>query len=140
MKKVILLIAAVAVSTAMTFAQGNDKRVSNSNAADPTSVAPQQVQHTLHYTYANGKLMACKGDKAEMQTTDVTMQNNIQVSKTGMVTLKDGRKVQMKDGECVDVNGKIINHDLAHKTDKKAGHDHHDHSGHDHGDHSKDKK
>jgi hypothetical protein len=136
MKRVILLIAALAVSAAMAFAQGSDKRVSNANAADPTHRA--HVDHALHYFLAQGKLMTC--GTAEEQKTGVTMKNGIKVTNTGIVTLKDGKNVQMKDGESIDTNGKIMSHEEVHKNDHKAGD--HDHSGHDHSghDHSQEKK
>jgi hypothetical protein len=54
----------------------------------------------------NGKLTMMKEGK-EM-TADVTLANGTKIMMDGTVTIKDGTKRSLTDGECVNDNGKVI--------------------------------
>ena len=104
MKKLILMLTAVMLSS-VVFAQS--KAAQTAPAAKPSYV---------HYAYVAGKLMNCLGETAEMQTTDVKLENGNTITTKGEVILADGKSRQMIDGECADQNGRIMNHEKMHRV------------------------
>lgn len=56
----------------------------------------------------NGKVMVLKNGKKSMMTKDSTLQNGSMLMANGFVKMKDGTTLQLKQGDCMDVSGKII--------------------------------
>jgi len=138
MKKLILSFAVVTLSTIAVFAQTTTDKKStpaptpassqtpaaaqtkaSDQAVTPTRAADQKHSATMHYTWMNGKLMNCKGETAEPQTADVKLKDGSTVTTKGEIIGKDGKKTMMKNGECVDMNGKVMDHKMAHAKEMK---------------------
>jgi hypothetical protein len=111
MKKVILILTAVLLSAGVFAQAASDKK------AAPAQTAP--AKKAMHYVYMGGKMSACYGETYEPMAADMKLHDGMMVSTKGEVTMKDGKKMQMKDGECVDMNGKIMDHKMAHAKDMK---------------------
>ena len=70
----------------------------------------------------NGKMSHCIKTAGDPMTKDVTLKNGTKVSTTGEVTMKDGKKMMLKEGQCVDMEGKVSQfseHDKMPMGDKK---------------------
>jgi len=53
----------------------------------------------------DGKLVQMKDGKEIAMTEDVKLGNGTLVHKDGSMDTKDGKKMMLKDGECIDMNG-----------------------------------
>src|SRR6185295_7409417 len=69
----------------------------------------KQKEHSEKYCakVKDGNLMVMQ-NKAEL-TIDVTLENGTIVKTDGTVIKKDGSKMVLKDGECLDHNGNLLN-------------------------------
>jgi hypothetical protein len=57
----------------------------------------------------HGKMMLMKmGKPASPMTSDMTMANGTKVTTAGLVIMRDGTKLEMKDGEMMMMDGKIM--------------------------------
>jgi len=56
----------------------------------------------------DGKMMCMKGGKTMPMTMDMTMKNGTMVMKDGKVKMKDGKTMMMKNGDAVDMDGKMM--------------------------------
>jgi hypothetical protein len=57
----------------------------------------------------HGKMMMMKmGKPAGPMTSDMTMANGTKVTTTGLMIMRDGTKLEMKDGEMMMMDGKIM--------------------------------
>src|SRR5437868_5634982 len=110
MKKLFLLIATVAFATGV-FAQAGttDKKMDSK----PAMSTDKKMTHC--YAMKDGAMLHCWGkDGHEAMTSDATLKNGTKVSTSGEVTMKDGKKTQLKNGQCILANGKIEDFDKAH--------------------------
>lgn len=100
MKKLIGIISACALSIAVMAGGGEKGKAANYCAE-----------------MKNGKLII-KHDGAEMKA-DVRLGNGTWVKTDGTVISKDGTKTMLKSGQCVDLDGKVMdtNKDQPSKTD-----------------------
>ena len=55
----------------------------------------------------DGKMMVMKGGKTGMMDKDMTMKNGATVMKDGTVKMKDGKTMMMKEGDMMDMSGKM---------------------------------
>jgi len=72
----------------------------------------------------DGKMMVIKDGKTMPMEKNMTMENGTTCMTNGQCTLKDGTKMQMKEGQCMDMNGKLdqcsmMSKDLKSSTEKK---------------------
>jgi hypothetical protein len=57
----------------------------------------------------NGKMMMMKmGKAAGPMTSDLTMSNGTKVTAAGLMIMRDGTKLEMKGGEMIMMDGKIM--------------------------------
>lgn len=56
----------------------------------------------------NGKIMVLKNGEKSMMTKDSTLQNGSMLMANGFLKMKDGSTLQLKQGDCMDVSGKLI--------------------------------
>jgi uncharacterized protein YdeI (BOF family) len=104
MKKLILAIAVAAFSTA-TFAQAQtDKKMETKPAQG--SEAKMTSPHC--YTMKDNAMMECWGAKAQAMKKDATLKNGTMVSTKGEVTMKDGKKSVLTNGQCIMANNGMI--------------------------------
>jgi len=114
MKKLFIAIIAVAFST-VALAQTPEKKAD----AKPAASEKKTTDNTHCYSMKDGAMMHCMGTTAEPMKKDVTLKNGTTVSTKGVVVMKDGKKAMLKNGECIDVNGKIGDFDKMHPGMKK---------------------
>ena len=119
MKKVILGFAVMVLSAVAVFAQTEiDKNAVQApveNKAETVQVnANNRSSATMHYWWNRGQLTNCMGNRWQDQDGDVKLRNGIWVTRKGELLYLSGKKVPLKDGECVDLNGNIMDHKTAH--------------------------
>ncbi len=94
MKKIICLLAVFCFSHAL-FAQNS-------------SMTHKDMAKMKDCVYMkDGKMMEMMDGKTMMMDKDMTMKNGTMVMTDGSVKMKDGSAKTMKDGQCVDMNGKM---------------------------------
>jgi hypothetical protein len=108
MKKLFIAIVAVAFSTAV-FAQSAPKA-----GAKSTTVSVD------HYTMKDGVMMHSRGAKEEAMTGDLKLNNGTVVSSKGEITMPDGKKSMLKNGQSIDMQGKITNSEKMSPDMKKS--------------------
>ena len=102
MKKLTMfLLAAIVCTTAVT--------------AQDTSMAKSKMHHMSMggmkkdcVMMEDGKMMVMKGGKTMAMDQDMTMTDGSMVSTDGSLKMKDGTTKQLKDGDCVYMNGKMM--------------------------------
>ncbi len=60
-----------------------------------------------HVMMEGGKMMEMKDGKTMLMEKNMTMKNGTKVMTTGECTMKDGKTMMMKDGECMEMTGKM---------------------------------
>ncbi|MGL2964430.1 DUF6799 domain-containing protein [Flavobacterium sp. RSB2_4_14] len=60
---------------------------------------------TTCYTMKEGKMMCLKDGKMGAMNKDVTLKNGTKCMKNGECVMKDGKKMKMKEGDCIDMSG-----------------------------------
>ena len=81
-------------------------------AQDTTAMAPTKMHHMGMkkdcVMMKDGKMMTMKGGKTMAMDQDMTMTNGTTVSTDGTVKMSDGSTKQLKDGDCVYMDGKMM--------------------------------
>jgi hypothetical protein len=69
-----------------------------------------QMQHpkTDHVMMQNGKMMVMKQGKLMPMEKDITLKNGTKFMTDGTCITKDGNKTMIKEGEMMDMNGKMM--------------------------------
>lgn len=121
MKKVILVFAVIAI-TAGAYAQTD----STNTKLSPRDMNHNQIQHMQHspvheshpdgVIMKNGKMMMVKNGQFTALDHEMTMSNGTKVMADGTCTKKDGTKMLLKEGQHIDMDGKLISMDA--KKDK----------------------
>jgi len=113
-KKVLLAIAVVTISTG-AFSQTNDMNsnksqdTKNKNTLDKNyNQNSDGYNHPDGYMMQNGKVMVVKNGKMTLVEKDVTLSNGTTISKDGNYLIKGGNKTMFKEGEHMDLNGKLV--------------------------------
>ena len=57
----------------------------------------------------NGKMMVLKEGKLSYMKKAVVLENGTKIKKNGVCKMADGTKVKMKEGNCMDMSGKLEN-------------------------------
>ena len=57
----------------------------------------------------DGKMIISKNGKMSPMNKDVTTKNGTVCSMDGICTTKEGKKITLKDGDCLDMDGQILN-------------------------------
>lgn len=85
--------------------------------------------HHDHYMMKDGKLMSDKNGTKTDVTSDVTLSNGTTITPDGKVTWKNGKTQTLRNGEMIDMNGKVHNwssskmtthHTMHHNMKNKA--------------------
>lgn len=132
-KKALLAVAVVAISTSV-FAQNNDpnnKRqdIKNKSTLDKNyNQNPDIYDRSDGYIMKNGKIMMIKNGQLTQLDKDVTLSNGTFIGKDGTYLIKGGTKTTFREGEHMDLMGKINqmdktkNHNKS-EMDKSSGND-----------------
>lgn len=120
MKKIILVSAAVAI-TVGAYAQtdSTNKKMSPPDVnntldnldqnRDITNDQNQSVKnHPDGVMMQNGRMMRVKKGKVTPLDNDITMSNGTKIQRDGTWTEKNGSKMMLKEGEHIDMSGKMI--------------------------------
>lgn len=99
MKKMIALAAFIALSCC----------VWSETASAQIDSTHQKMGMKMKKVFAmkDGKMMVMKGDKSKVLDKDITLPNGTQIMKDGKVMMKDGTSAMLKEGEMIDMEGKI---------------------------------
>ena len=68
----------------------------------------------------DGKMMVMKDGKTMPMDKDMTMKNGTTCMTNGECTMKDGSKKQMKNGDCMEMSGKMCNDKMKKIETKKS--------------------
>lgn len=60
-----------------------------------------------HLMMKDGKMEMTKNGKTMLMDKDMTMSNGTEVMTDGMCKMKDGKTMTMKEGDMMDMNGKM---------------------------------
>jgi len=121
MKKIILSLAAVAISV-ITYAQTDSVNRTNQNNtlkpgqdmnSNPTpDMNRQQMETTQNgYRMQNGKMMVWKGGKLTAMDKDIIFNDSSVLKSDGTLIRKDGTKQMINDRDYVDLTGKVVRSD-----------------------------
>ena len=123
MKNAILTITAVAISaiahaqTDSTNRMNNDLN-NNKSGHDMNSGSNQnQNNHTMNnsssdgYRLQNGKVMMSKNGQMTAMDKEMTFSDGSRLRSDGTIMRKDGSRLIIKDGEYVDLTGKLVKSD-----------------------------
>src|SRR5437868_11952625 len=122
MKRIISVFALVVISAAMVFSQNAKSEKTASQKTSSRHLTPEmrkaEQDGTLHYSYKGGHLTNCMGTKWNTQLEDVRLKNGTVLTHKGVLKFKDGKYGQLKDGECIDLSGNVMDHTEAHAKAK----------------------
>jgi hypothetical protein len=101
MKNLSLLFVAIAISIGAS--------AQKMNSTDTTPKMNHEYSQKNHdgYSFNNGKLMMNKNGTNSAVTQDATLTNGTTISNNGTVTWKNGKTQTLKEGDWVDMNGKV---------------------------------
>lgn len=123
-KKVLLAIAVVTITTG-AYAQTNDMNSNKSQDMKNKSTLDNDYNqnsdvynHSDGYMIHNGRIMMIKNGKMTSVDKDVTLPNGTTITKDGTYLIKGGTKTKFKDGEHMDMSGKMIPMDKSNNYNK----------------------
>lgn len=126
-KKVLLAIAVVTTTTGV-FAQPNEMNntknqdIKNKNTLDKNYNQNSVDNHPDGYMMQNGKVVMIKNGVVSPLEKDFTFTNGTTISKDGTYIIKGGTKTTLKEGEHMDLTGKIVSMDKSknyHKSESE---------------------
>lgn len=104
MKKILLAIAAIII-TVGGYAQSDQKQPTSQ---DTTAYQKSNKKHADGFMMKNGKMMCVKDQKMTLLKNDTTLRNGTIVMSNGNYLKKGGTKIMLKEGQHMDLTGKII--------------------------------
>jgi uncharacterized protein YxeA len=121
MKKIILTLTAVII-TAIVYAQTDSvNRTNQNNTIKSGHDMNTNPNHDMNrqpmdksqdgYRMQNGKMVTWKNGKMSAMETEMTFSDGSILKSDGTIIRKDGTKLMIKDGEYVDLTGKVVRSD-----------------------------
>lgn len=101
MKKLTMLLFAAIACTNIATAQDTTKAKDKMHHMGSMKAMKDCVM------MKDGKMMVMKGGETTVMDQEMTMTNGTVVSTDGSVKMKDGTSKQLKDGDCVYMDGKV---------------------------------
>ena len=98
-----MLMLVVCFTTSNSFAQMKNESNSMKNGCMMQNGKMMQDGYMMQ----DGKMMKMKGGKTMPMDKEMTMNNGTKVMLNGDCIMKDGTKMMMKDGDCMDMSGKM---------------------------------
>lgn len=102
MNKYLLILGVTLLVSGYTYATETD-----TSGMSNTSAVSQAAPMTDHVTMRDGKMILTKDGFMSLMKSDMTMSNGTVVKIDGTYRLKDGTYSWLKDGEQMDMDGKI---------------------------------
>ena len=125
MKK-LFLIAVICCFTIGAMAQANQtndqKQAAKENQAAPAKHDAQESGELSDLDCAgmkDGKMYIHNNEKLTPMEKNITTKNGTKISTDGSYVKKNGKKGKLKNGECMDKDGKIVNYADMKKDEKK---------------------
>ena len=94
-----------------TMNQDPNININNQNIQDSRDSKMKQngmQNHPDGYMIQNGKMMMVKNGKMTMIEKDITLSNGTMIMRNGNYINKGGTKMMMKEGQHMDMSGKMI--------------------------------
>ena len=113
MKKLSMLILAAIVCSTVTIAQDSTK-TSHSSTTMHHKMGHGNMKMKDCVMMKDNKMMVMKGGETTAMSSDMTLTNGAKVGADGMLTKSDGTTKQLKNGDCVFMDGKM-KHEGMHK-------------------------
>jgi hypothetical protein len=101
MKKLTMFFLVAVLGTTTALAQDSSGAGTKSHHAGHMKMMKDCVM------MENGKMMVMKGGKPMAMYQDMTLTNGATVSTDGTVKMQEGTSTQLKDGDCVYMDGKM---------------------------------
>lgn len=99
MKKIVAFTLLAGCSTSIAIAQ---------NSQDTTIAAVEKVRLSKYITMQNGKMIRVQNGNTQPLANDIILPNGTTIMTTGTVKSIDGSTTQLKEGERLDMEGKLI--------------------------------
>lgn len=101
--KTLLKTAAVACAGLIAISTAAPLSAADKNEPNPGTVVVKEG-----ITVDSGKIMVVKNERKVEITEDMTMKNGTIVNRDGTVTMSDGKKLKLKDGDWVTMEGEFV--------------------------------
>lgn len=101
-----IMIASIGLLSYTTKAQENNTQQDSTQ----NEMQGHQMQHPKkdHIKMHNGEMVMIKDGKTMPVEKDMTMKNGTKCMTDGTYITKDGKRTMMKEGEMMDMNGKMM--------------------------------
>jgi len=117
-----IMIASLGLLSYSVVAQANNMRQDSAqnkmqynkdeqnNRDNQNKIQDEQMHHskTDHMMMQNGKMVMMKDGKKMPMEKDITLKNGTKCMTDGTCIKKDGAKTKFKEGEMMDMNGKMV--------------------------------
>ena len=100
MKKVIMFLLVAGTCTTAAVAQDSTK------SATPKTEKSHEMKDCV--AMKDGKVVVMKGTNVTVLDKDLTLPNGTTIKADGSVKMADGTAMQLKEGEALDMEGKLI--------------------------------
>ena len=107
MKKLSMFILAAFVCSIAVFAQDTTTTTTHSMTKKTHKMDHSSMKMKDCVMMKGGKMMVMKGGEKMAMDNETTFTNGAKVSTDGLLTKKDGTTKQLKNGDCVYMDGKM---------------------------------
>ena len=97
MKKIILVSMSLIMLAGTVVAQSHQEEQKTQQNA---------VEKNEHFMMKDGKMLHNMHGKEMQMQTDMTLKNGMMIKPDGSYQLKNGKQFQLRDGQCMDMNGR----------------------------------
>ena len=102
-------------NTSPSSAKTTPAQTSPTNAKQAQQATPAKASHD-QVMMRDGKLWVSKDGKTVPMTSDMTMSNGTKLMTDGSYTTKDGKKMKMKNGDSMNMDGQVMKSDMPKKA------------------------
>lgn len=116
MKKLIMVFAIVGACTSTAVAQDSSATTTTTTTTPAASDKMGSHQMKDCVMLKDGKVMVMKGSAVTALNGDLTLTNGTVVKSDGTVKASDGTTMKLKEGEKIDMDGKMLKKDKSSAT------------------------
>ena len=109
MKKLSMFILAAIVCSTATIAQDSTTTTTSSTTEKHHKMGHDGMKMKDCVMIKDGKMMVMKGGKKMEMESEMTLTNGAKVNTDGMLTKQDGTTKQLKNGDGLYMDGKMVN-------------------------------
>ncbi|MCC5929960.1 MAG: hypothetical protein JJU28_11995 [Cyclobacteriaceae bacterium] len=107
MKKLLLVIATGLITFGVFAQTDSTERKWNQTEKDDFSYSEYQ-NHPDGFVFQNGKMLKIKDGNISQLEEDATLTNGTVIMSNGIYAIKEGTKMRFKEGEHMDMSGKMV--------------------------------